>query len=271
MLIVFDGTHFATAAFNFAAYLNSLQPILLTGVFLPQTNLANVWSRAGGGGSGSSFIPLIENVEAETIQRNIETFSRLCVKNNIDFRVHKDVMDLALPELKRESRFADVMLISGETFYRNNGEYEQHEYLWEALSEAECPLIVLPDNAVNPASLVLAYDGTRSSVHAIKQFAYLFPELTNLPALLMYVTDKGNEFPDETNIEELAARHYPNLSLLKLELDAKKYFCTWLGEQKGALLVTGAYGRSGWSRLFKASFITDVLNEHLLPVFVAHK
>ena len=36
ILIAFDGTHFSDGAFEFARRVNELQPILLTGVFLPQ-------------------------------------------------------------------------------------------------------------------------------------------------------------------------------------------------------------------------------------------
>jgi hypothetical protein len=270
VIIAFDGTGFASSSFQFAVHLNSIQPILLTGVFLPQTDLASLWSRGGGGGTGGAFIPLMEEVEAEVVQRNIETFSKLCVKNNIEFRVHRDVMDFALPELTHETRFADLLLISSESFYSNTGANAQVVYLQEALTQAECPVIVVPGKPEPPASIVLAYDGSRSSVFAIKQFAYLFPELTSLPTLLVYVTEKDDEFPDEVNIEELAARHYPSLSLFKLEIDPKKYFATWISEKKGALLVAGSFGRSDWSRLFRSSFIQHVINEHSLPVFIAH-
>jgi len=270
VIIAFDGTRFAGEAFDFAVYLNNLQPILLTGIFLPQTSISSLWSYAGGGGTGNTYIPLMETVDAEVIQRNVETFTRLCIKNNIEHRVHRDVMDFALPELKRETRFADLLIIGSGTFYSNAGANQQHVYLQEALTQAECPIIVVPEKATLPESLVLAYDGSSSSVFAIKQFAYLFPELTSLPTLLVYVTEKGSEFPDEVNIEELVARHYSNLSLLKLEMDPKKYFATWISEKKGALLMAGSYGRSGWSRLFRSSFVQHVINEHLLPVFIAH-
>lgn len=270
IIMAFDGTRFPTAAFDFAVGLNRLQPVLLTGIFLPQTDISSLWSHGGGGGAGGAYIPLMETIDAEVVQRNVETFSKLCVKNNIEFRIHRDVMDFALPELRQETRFADLLLIDSETFYASAGSQEQHVYLHEALTQAECPIIIVPENAANPTSLVLAYDGSKSSVFAIKQFAYLFPELAALPALLVYASDKENEFPHEVNMEELAARHYSNLSLLKLEINPKEYFATWVRDKKGALLVAGSFGRSGWSRLFNSGFIRQVIEEHALPVFVAH-
>src|SRR5215213_7726270 len=182
IIIVFESTRFATSSLNFAVWLNSLQPVLITGVFLPQTDMASIWSRAGGEGTGNNFIPLIEEVDAEVIQRNIETFSKLCRKNEIEFSIHKDVMDFALPQLKMETRFADLLLIESETFYGNVEPDGRTSYLHEAISQSECPIVVIPEKTVVPRSLVLAYDGSRSSVYAIKQFAYLFPEMTSLPA-----------------------------------------------------------------------------------------
>src|SRR6187397_130544 len=100
ILLAFEGTHFSEGAFEFARRLNELQPILLTGVFLPQTELANLWSYADP--VGVPFIPTVESSEAEIVHQNIAGFERLCQGNCIDYRVHKDFYDLALPELKKE-------------------------------------------------------------------------------------------------------------------------------------------------------------------------
>ena len=39
IILAFEGTHFSEGAFEFARKLNELRPILLTGVFLPQTEV----------------------------------------------------------------------------------------------------------------------------------------------------------------------------------------------------------------------------------------
>jgi nucleotide-binding universal stress UspA family protein len=44
-----------------------------------------------------------------------------------------------------------------------------------------------------------------------------------------------------------------------------------VAEQTEYMLVTGAYGRSELSNLFKKSFLSDVIGQHKIPVFVAHK
>ncbi len=270
ILLAFDGTHFSTGAFEFARQLNELEPVLVTGAFLPQALAANLWSYADGM-SGPMFIPLVEGRDTEVMQENIAKFETLCQKHGIEYRVHEDLFDFALPELKQETRFADVLIIGSEVFYENLGG-KLNEYLQDVLHGSECPVLVVPEKYDFPETIILSYDGSESSVYAIKQFAYLFPELSKKPTLLVYAHEDGkNEFPKQSNIEELAARHYSDLTLMKLDMPPKKYFGTWMENRRSALLVSGSFGRSGVSQLIKKSFISDVIADHRLPVFTTHR
>jgi nucleotide-binding universal stress UspA family protein len=144
--------------------------------------------------------------------------------------------------------------------------------LQDALNDVACPVLVVPEKFEFPESIILAYDGSDSSVYAIKQFAYLFPELCNREVLLVYASDERvKKLPDKVLIEELAARHFTKLSLLKLDIDPEKFSNTWLLEKKSAMIVSGSFGRSGLSQLFKKSFVTAVIRDHRLPVFIAHR
>lgn len=271
IILAFDGSHFSEGACEFAKNLNEKNPVLLIGAFLPQVDYANLWSYSGGGMTGPLFIPLVEGEDSEAVKKNVERFEKFCEKNGIEFRVHKDFYDFALPELRKESRFADLLLLGGETFYENIGTEEPNDYLKDALHGVECPVVVVPEKYEFPQSNILTYDGTEGSVFAIKQFAYLFPELTDNKTVLIYVNEKGDErFPEEVSIEELAARHFKDLTLVRLKANPKKYFISWLLENKGAILVSGAFSRSAFSRSFRKSFVTDAIKEHRLPLFIAH-
>jgi hypothetical protein len=270
ILLVFDGSHFSEGACEFARRLNELQPILVAGVFLPQTIVDNLWSYADG--SGGSYIPLLETFEAEEVEKNIQRFEELCQHNHIDYRVHKNAFDLALPELEKESNYADLVILGSEMFYKSMGTDAPNEFLRDAMHNVKCPVLLVPEKFDFPESIILAYDGREESVFAIKQFAYLFPELTSRETLLVYADDDAEkDFPDKIQIEELAARHFSNLTLFKLSLNPKKFFSTWVSVKKSAIVVSGSYGRSSFSQLFKRSFVKNVVAEHLLPVFIAHK
>ena len=272
ILLAFDGPHFSDAAFEFTRMMNETQPILVTGIFLPQTNYANLWSYSGGGISGPVYIPLVENDDAELIEKNIIRFKSLCHNNNIDYRVHDDFTDFALPELKKETEFADLLIVGSGSFYENIGTGEPNEYLEDALHGVECPVIVVPEKFDFPKNNILAYDGSKSAIYAIKQFAYLFPELTKNRTLLVYANEEADgKIPDEAFIEELAARHFPDLTVMKLAINPRKHFAAWLSEKEASILVSGSFGRSMISRLIRKSFITNVIKEHKLPVFITHR
>lgn len=271
VLLAFDGVHFSEGAFEFAGRMNGANPILLTGLFLPQALYANLWNYADSM-SSPFFIPLSDAAEEEMAEKNIQRFEQLCVKNNIEYRVHKDFFDMALPEIKKESTYADLAIIGSEMFYKNLGTDEPNEYLKDMLHAAGCPIVVVPEKFTYPENNILAYDGSEESVYAIKQFAYLFPELALNPTLLVYGgTNGSSNLPDEAYIEELAARHFSDLTISRLDINPKKYFATWLSEKKKGILVSGAFSRNSISQLFKKSFVSEVIKNHDLPVFIAHR
>lgn len=271
ILLVFDGAHFSEGAFEFARKMNEVSPILLTGVFMPLIDYSNLWSYSAAAVSGM-VIPMLEEEDAAQVEKNISRFSTLCESAHIEFRVHKDLTEFALPGLKKETRFADLLILGSESFYHNISSEEPNSYLKEAVHNAECPVVIVPEHFQFPEKNILAYDGTDSSVYAIKQFAYLFPELADNKTVLVFVKDNDQiAFPDEQNIEELAGRHFSDLTFFKLGIDPKKYFALWMSERKDSILVSGAYSRSSFSMLFKRSFVTDVIRDHKIPVFIANR
>jgi hypothetical protein len=271
ILLAFDGSNFSEGAFEFARRLSERQPVLLTGVFVPQVDYANLWSYSAVASAGGMYVPLVEEDDVEAIDENILRFERLCEQNGILYRVHKDFFDFAIPEIKKESRFSDVLIISGELFYKRFAESDQFDYLRDALHVSESPVIVVPEKYEFPTSNILAYDGSEESVYAIKQFAYIFPELACNKTLLVYANGDEKDVPSHESVLELVTQHYKDLTVFKFEANPRKYFSTWVNEERGSLLVSGAFGRSIISQVFKKSFVADIIRNHKLPVFIAHK
>jgi len=271
VLLAFDGIHFSDGAFEFAKMMNEKEAILLTGVFLPQAVYANLWTYADGVGA-PIFVNVIDDQEEELINNNIKKFEDLCIRNGIEFRQRKDLTDFALPELKKESRFSDLVIIGSELFYKNMGTGEPNTYLKQALHELECPAIVVPEKFDFPTVNILTYDGTASSVFAIRQFAYLFPEFKKQETILLYISkDDTTPIPFEPYIEELAARHFEQLTVTKLEFDSQKYLSTWAENKKSAIMVTGSFSRTALSRFFKKSFAAELIKSQRMPVFIVHQ
>lgn len=272
ILLAFDGNHFSEAALDFARKINEKEPILLVGAFLPQVDYANLWSFAGNEAEGAKVIPLLEDSTTKEVQYNIHRFESYCRHNKINFRTHSSYLDFAMPELKKESRFTDLLIVSSQEFYKQAGTDLSNLYLREILHDLECPVLVIPEKHVFPVANILTYDGSASSVFAIRQFAYLFPEWTKHPTTILYTTTKeGESWPHEKQIKELVKTHFGQVDWQLLLLSEKSMFSSWLMENENAIVVSGSFGRGGLSMMFKKSFITDAINEHQLPVFITHK
>lgn len=272
LLVAFDNMHYSEAAMQAVLFLHQLTPVSVTGVFLPQMEYAALWSEEAGAVAGSVFVPLGEEIQAETVRETIGRFEDFCRQQNIKYTVRQDFFDFTLNELLLETRFADLLVIGSETFYAGKGTDFLNDFLSTVLHGAECPLLVVPERPGFPQSNVLAYDGSEASVYAIKQFTYLFPELTDRKTLVVYVNDDEEAtIPQEKKLKELLSPHFGQCAYQSLHIKARKYLPAWLSEQKGGLLVCGAFGRSFTSQLFKRSFIADTITDHQVPVFIAHK
>lgn len=272
VLLAFDGSNYSEGAFDFANELNKRHGILLVGVFISKIDYASLWSYAGPGTAGTLFVPKITLEDKEAVRKTIEKFENKCKKNDIQYRIHENYESLGIEALTKESRFADLLILGSQTFYNDYDEKNISEYLKEALHEVECPTVVVPEHYTFPKSNIIAYDGSKSSVYAIKQFIYLFPELLNNKTVLVYSKfDQVYEVPDQILIEELALKHFSNLTIYKNNAEPSTYFNSFLLERKNAILITGSYGKSGLGSLFHKSFLSEIIKEHIIPVFVTHK
>lgn len=275
IVIPFDGSHFSDGAFAFAKEIRERQPILLTGLFLPEIMYPGPYGFTGVGTLDiPALIPLLETDNTKLINQNIQHFKELCVREGIEHRVHQATEEFALSQLRKESRFADIVIVGSQVFYNYNdvNEATNEDYLASLLHHAECPVILVPELYEFPRQVILAYDGSESSVYAIKQFAYLFPELCEISTLLVFATanDKA-AIPDLAYIEELASRHFKDLTLTTINADPAKYFEAWTLDQKDSILVTGAYDRSSLSLFLKESFADKIISDRRMPIFIAHK
>lgn len=272
VIIAFDGKHFSKGAINIAQYLHEHEPILLTGIFLSAVDYRDVIGVGAVGIGGPVFMPVLEKEDEDIIKENIRQFEEVCQRKGFEYRVHKDNELFALEELITETRFADLLIISGESFYMNVGEKQPNDYMQRVLHRSECPVMVVPEDYEMPDNIVLTYDGGEDSVYAIKQFAYLMPELGGEEATLLYVSKKEEDIPERNRISELAARHFTNLNLRHIDVgEPKKFFSAWVAERRGSLVVAGSFARGGLSESIKRSFIHDTIAEHKVPIFIAHK
>lgn len=270
ILIACNGGFFPEAAFKMIAGMNEVEPVLLTGVFLSSIDVASL-PLAAAGVEGMTAYNMLVGEDDEGIKTAIQHFEKLCQANGIEYRVHRDTDKNCVFELEKETRFADLLFLSEDRFYANQGFSQPNAILEESLHRAECPVVLIPETAKAVEQLILTYDGSAESMFAIRQLAILMPGLCRLPATMVYIDENGGPVPDEPLLTEYLARHFPGLTIESLDFDPRKYFSTWLSEKKNSMVVAGAYGRGLVSNIMKKSFIASVIEEHQVPLFVAHR
>ncbi len=271
LIIALDGQHFPKGAFEFVKSINTKTKVLLAGVFLSPVDYSKLLAYTGM--EGVTMMPewLTRNEDDVLVNKNISLFIEGCTAEGIEFRVHKDTDLMAISSLIEETRFADALLISSDLFYANVSNEQPNFYLEEILKRSECPVLLVPENYEEPNQIVLTYDGNESSVFAIKQFAYVYPELTKKETILLSISNHEDDLPEYSLITELVSRHYSNLKIQTLHLKHKKDFTLWMTSKQNSFIVMGAFSRSLFSQLFKKSFASDVIHDIKMPLFISHK
>jgi hypothetical protein len=270
VIIACGSIKFPDASFEFARQLHARSPLRATAEFLPQYDLAHLWL-LGDPMYGQPVMPLPEEDETEALQRNKDRFCKLCQSEGIAYQVREETAGMTGSILQKETRFADVLLLDSSHFYEYMGTGASNPSIQDTLYGAECPVIVVPENAALPVQNILAYDGSASSVYAMKQYAYLFPELSHNKTLLIHFSSKkGEAIPEVEKLQELLWQHYPDLTFMNLNMQPGDQLDEHPGLEKRAIIVCGSYSRPLLSRLFKKSFAAPLIDQHEFPLFIAH-
>jgi hypothetical protein len=269
ILFVCAGKDFPQGAFNFLLSMHHQEPVSVLGLFFKPIDYEAIASAAQLPVQGP-YDRIVEK-ENEAITANKTLFAKQCAQHHIRYHIHEAEDQWNKQLLAKESRFADLLLLSGELFYADCHLSQPNPFLQEALHCIECPIMVVPESFTKCDHLFMAYDGSKDSVFAIRQFAWLFPQYTELPADVVYVKDESSEdIPDMPLLRRYTMLHFACMGFSKLHLKAARYFAAWIGEHSQVMLVTGAYGRSPFSYLTKRSFAEQVIHDHKIPVFIAH-
>ncbi len=269
ILFVCDGDNFPEGAFRFIKEIRESETLLVKGLFFTNVDTEQMIP--------IGFIPISEpyvklkEQERVLVRKSQSKFSRECAEHGIKFQIHPHDSSWDRDLFIRESRFADLVVISEELFCHTFLDIQPNYFMVEALRVSECPVVVIPENFHTIDRLAIAYDGGKEGMFALKQFAYLFPDYTNLPAEFVHVKDeKSDDIPDQELLQEYTSSHFETLFASKLHFDPKKYFTAWLENKKNVFLVAGAYSRSSLSNTLRQSFADRVIAKHACPVFIAH-
>ncbi len=270
-----DGIHPDKNALEFACYLGNLTHSKVTGVFL-ENLLAEDLTGPGGklAEAGSSQLTKRAGgpspLEEKEVELNINMFKDSCCERGILASVHRD-RGVPAREIVRESRFADLVVIDAETSFNKRYEGAPTEFVRDVLKDAECPVVISPEEFEGVDEVVFAYDGGKASVFAIKQFIYLFPELSDRKLTIVQVN--ANEKEGEVNsykFREWLKGHFKDIHFETLNGSEDDELFKYLFKKRNIFVVMGAYGRSEIARWFKRSHADRLIKTAITPIFIAH-
>jgi hypothetical protein len=203
-------------------------------------------------------------------EKHIQKFNDACSQRNVLHAIHRD-RGIPTPEIIEESRFADIVIIDPQTSFRKKFEGAPTRFVKSVLENAECPVILSPENFEGIEKIVFTYDGGKSCVFAIKQFTHLFPQLTANPVTILQINSENDAaIHQKYKLKEWLKTHYDNIDIETLQGDPKYNLVEFVMNERNIFLVMGAYGKSILSQFFHVSHADLIIKTADVPLFIAH-
>lgn len=276
ILYVTDVVKLEPSSLDFACYLCELSRSKLTGIFLEnlvrETRPAKMLKETAIEGGINVETENIEELKEQCAADNIQLFKDSCGRRGVTGIVHRD-RGVPLEDVIIESRYADLLLIDASTSFSATKESVPTRFVTDVLADAECPVVVLPESFEGLNKIVFTYDGRSSSVFAIKQFTYLFPELADHSVIVLTIMDDKNKpAPEERyKLKEWLHDHYNDVDFIVTDGNVKTGLMDNLLLRTKDFIIMGAFGRNAFSTLFSPSHAAPVLKLVSQPVFIAHQ
>lgn len=271
ILLVINANKPDIFSIDFACRVANLVKAKLTGLFVENLYFDYIPINGIGGGSYFSTVnPATATVVSDTDQ-SIRLFKEECLRKGINADVTVDKGE-PIQEIIFESRFADLLIIDPEINFYNRDEPLPSHFVKEVLMKAECPVLLAPEKFEGLEEIVFCYDGSASSVFAIKQFTYLLPELHDKKVLLLEVSHSAEEkfTGRHQRMMEWLRVHYHSVYFHSLCGEVKEELFQFFFMKKAMLIVIGAYGRPILSNFFRKSSADILIRTVDLPIFITH-
>ncbi|HEV8508308.1 MAG TPA: universal stress protein [Chitinophagaceae bacterium] len=271
ILLVIGENELNMPALDFACYLGRLTHSTITGIILESVQKPILTTAGSTSIDGKVEEPSSNDTrQRSSIEATLSRFKRACENRSVHCTVHCD-SGIPAEEIIYESRFADLIVVDAATSFRRNFEGRPTEFVKDVLKDAECPVIIAPESFYGLSEIVFTYDGSKSSAFAIKQFAYLFPELDDKKVVLLQVNEEGEWTEDEKQRwTEWLINHYSVIDFQALKGGVNDKLFDYLFGRKNCMVVLGAYGRNTVSRFFKTSHADRIIKTMTLPIFISH-
>ena len=276
ILVAIDSRNLDRNAVLFACHLARLTGSKLTAIFLENLREEErIVLQSFETNPSQSSVTIIESTPedeeedlAEIRENNILLFKTLARESGIPSSVFLD-RGVPAEELITESLFADVIVVDATAF---SGVYEgtPTRFVKDILHDSGCPVIIAPDSFDHIDNIVFCYDGGRSSLYAMKQFSYLFPQLGKQRAKVIDIKEEGATPEEEARITEWLKTHFNNVEWLARGAETSAALFNYLLKKADDFVVMGAYGKGLLATFFTEDPDFGITRTTSLPIFIAH-
>lgn len=273
ILLAVDNDPVDENAVDFACHLARLTQARLTGIFLdePMTEPEVVIERVTTVDGATSITIAEFDKESEQVaqhEENIGIFREWAERSGVSFNVYLD-KGVPVTELTRETWYADVLLMSPDTFSRAN-EPLPGAFVKQVVHDSACPVILTPESFERIDNIVFCYDGSKASLFAIKQFAYLFPQLRSQRVKVISLAAEAPQPKDQARLTQWLRFHYSDVEWIAKGSEAAGALFHYLLKKRDDFVVMGPYGHGLLTSFFEADDETGTIRTTSLPIFIAH-
>jgi len=275
ILLAIDASKWHTGSLEFACYLAKLTDGRIHGVFLeyysgntkskPKRNKVSLTAEYSESNFGDDDVD-------ERVSENIRYFRDACARRSVPCIVTHNQGEPA-EDIIALSRYADLIVIDPATSFEFAYEGMPTDFARDILKDAECPVIIAPENFNSVDEIVFACDYSAASMYAIRQFCYHFPAYAGKDLLVLQVSENKHPASGQSHLESWAGDYFGTVKFRTLEGSPGETSYKLMNElflRENVFIVMGAYGRSDFSRFFKhskADLLVKTINQ---PVFIAH-
>lgn len=274
IIAAFDGLKYAESTRDYAINIAKQTNTHLVGIFLDDSLYTSykIYDLIAKEGVSEDKLKKLEAKDKATRGAASANFEKACQQQGLEYTVHHD-RNIALQELKHESIYSDLLVIDAKETLTHYTEKLPTRFIRDLLTDAQCPVLIVPQKYTPIEKVILLFDGEPSSVHAIKMYSYLLPQLSNLETEVISVKtpETSLHIPDNKLMKEFMKRHFPKATYTVIKGWAEEEIVKLLQKQtKNTLVVLGAYRRGTVSRWFRESMADTLMKECKLPLLIAH-
>ncbi len=275
ILVPLDGSDYSKVATKVAIEMAKMRDGIIIGLGVVDTE--EIDETAIGAGIGASYYAehlksYKKNKAIGKIKNFLDEFEDECQDAKVDYERYSKSGD-PVEEIIGMGKTSDLIITGLRTFFHFETTPKPGDTLKELLESGVCPVLAVPKEEVkNNKKVLIAYDDTISSANAMKMFQRFYK--TNPYAKKVYLLNVNNDLDKAEEILE-SARKYFKSHKIRVDLEKRagkpgKEILDFAKEKKVNMIVMGAYGEGGLSKLFFGHASRGVIEDGSIPVFVYH-